>query len=220
MLASAAEGAIEGNWLRAERQSAGRGRMGRNWTSPPGNLYASTLVRLRRGDPPAATLGFVAAVALDQVITAYIGERRVQIKWPNDIMAENAKLSGILLERAGDAVVIGFGVNLASHPQLDDRTTTSLAALGGVAPDPSAFLADLAAEFSRALYRWRALGLGAVLAAWQRRAHPPGTALIAALPDGERMQGLYDGLDGDGALMLRLADGAVRAIHAADVFLI
>ncbi|HZF94925.1 MAG TPA: biotin--[acetyl-CoA-carboxylase] ligase [Allosphingosinicella sp.] len=213
LAALAREGASEGLWLRAERQTGGRGRQGRAWSSPPGNLYASTLVRLRPGDPPAPTLALVAAVALHEAASLYTPG--ILIKWPNDLLAGGAKLSGILLERADDAVVIGFGVNLAFHPTDIERPATSLAALAGSAPDPDAFLETLADAFARWLGRWRSAGLAPVRRAWLAAAHPVGTALTAA---GE--EGLFDGLDETGALRLRLADGTLRIVHAGDVFLI
>lgn len=220
MIALAAGGAAEGLWLRAERQTAGRGRQGRAWSSPVGNLYASTIVRLRPADPPAATLAMVAAVTLRDIAGQLLeNPDRLTIKWPNDLLLGGAKLSGILLERAGDAVVIGMGVNLAHHPEGLDRPVTSLAAHG--APiDPAPFMEMLAEGFARWLQRWHGEGLTAVRRAWLDHAHPKGTALTANLPDGEAVAGLFDGLDADGALMLRLADGRVRVIHAADVFLI
>ena len=246
MLMLAGAGASEGLWLRAERQTGGRGRQGRAWSSPEGNLYASTLARLRPGDPQAATLALVTAVALEEVVRAYLPsfpregggpESRsassvaldprlrggiagvLQIKWPNDLLLDGAKLSGILLERAGDAVVIGIGVNLAHHPTHLDRAVTSLAAHGGV-PDPADFIETLADAFARWLGIWRGEGLAPVRARWLDRAHPVGTALTARLPDGSAIDGLFQGLDDAGALILRLADGATRVIHAADVFLI
>ena len=211
-------GAAEGLWLRAERQTAGRGRQGRDWVSPPGNLYASTLVRLHPGDPPAPSLALVAAVALAETVEAFGAV--AEIKWPNDLLIHSAKLSGILLERAGDAVVIGLGVNLAHHPEGIDRPATSLAAAIGHAPEPDAFLITLAEAFARWLYRWRAESLAPIRARWIEKAHPIGTALTARLPDGTSLDGLFDGLDEMGALRLRLADGQVHVIHAADVFLI
>ena len=209
----ARQGAAEGLWLLAERQTGGKGRQGRAWTSPPGNLYASTLVRLRPGDPPAATLALVAAVALHETVSLHAAG--VLIKWPNDLVSGSAKLAGILLERADDAVVIGFGVNLAQHPEDLDRPATGVAALAGAAPEPGELLETLSDAFARWLGRWRSEGLAPVRRAWLAAAHPPGTALDAA---GE--QGLFDGLDESGALRLRLADGSVRIIHAGDVFLI
>lgn len=216
MIALAGGGADEGLWLRADRQADGRGRQGRAWASPAGNLYASTLVRLRPGDPPPATLALVAAVALAEVVSSLTGE--VTIKWPNDLLLGGAKLSGILLERAGEAVVIGIGVNLAHHPDLPDRPATSLAA-HDVGIGPERFLLLLAETFARWLADWRR-GLAAIRTAWLARAHPVGTPLTARLPDGANATGTFDGLSADGALTLRLADGGVRVIHAADVFLV
>lgn len=220
LLGLAASGAPEGLWLRAERQSAGRGRQGRVWQSPPGNLYASTIVRLRPADPPPATLALVAAVALEEVVRAYLGEdSNLQLKWPNDLMIGGAKLSGILLERMDDVVVIGIGVNLAHHPQDIDRAATSLSAHGG-APDPQDFLETLAEAFARWVDRWRGEGLAPLRTRWLKRAHPRGTALAARLPDGSAIEGNFDGLDEGGALILRLADGSARVIHAGDMFLV
>jgi BirA family biotin operon repressor/biotin-[acetyl-CoA-carboxylase] ligase len=220
LTALARSGSEEGLWLRAEQQSGGRGRQGRDWASPPGNLYASTLVRLRPTDPPPATLALVAAVALDEAIRIWLDDRvPLRIKWPNDLLIGTAKLSGILLERADEAVVIGFGVNLAHHPDLSDRATTSLAAHGALV-GAGDFLEALAEGFSRWLGKWRGEGLAPIRARWMERAHAPGTALSVRLPDGNALDGLFDRLDADGALILRLADGATRVIHAADVFLL
>lgn len=218
MAALARTGLAEGVWLRAERQTRGRGRQGRAWASPPGNLYASTLVRLRAVDPPPASLGLLAAVALEEAARVYLPGDGLLLKWPNDLLLDGAKLSGVLLERVGDAVVVGIGVNLAQHPDLPDRPVTSLAA-HGVDVAPADFAETLAEGFARWVGTWRGQGLPPVRARWLERAHPAGTALTVRLPDGGDEQGLFAGLDADGALLLRLADGRVRAIHAADVFL-
>lgn len=225
LLALAASGVEEGFWLRAERQTAGRGRQGRHWASPAGNLFASTLVRLRPADPAPPTLALVAAVALADTVALWMEQSApaaratLRLKWPNDLLIGEAKLAGILLERAGDAVVIGIGVNLAHHVPGLDRPTTSLAMVGP-APDPANFLDMLADSFARWLDRWRGEGLAAVRTRWLALAHPPGTALTARLPDGEAVDGLFEGMDADGALILRLADGGRRVIHAGDVFIV
>jgi BirA family transcriptional regulator, biotin operon repressor / biotin---[acetyl-CoA-carboxylase] ligase len=218
MLAMAARGdARQGDWLVAERQTAGRGRQGREWASPPGNLYASGLVELRPNDPPPPTLALVAGLAVAEVL----GMSRVLLKWPNDVLAASAKLAGILLERQNDAVVIGVGVNLAHHPDLPDRPTISLAALGvGVTMSAGTAISVLAPTFARWLGIWRTDGLMAIRAAWLHRAHPIGTPLSAALPDGTRLDGVFDGLTDDCALRLKLPDATTRVIHAGDVFLI
>lgn len=214
LLAAARAGTAEGVWLRAEAQSGGRGRIGRTWVSPPGNLYASTIVRLHAGEPEAATLALVAAVALEEVASAYAGEGRLQLKWPNDLMAGVAKLAGILLERADDAVVIGFGVNLAHHPDDLERPTASLAGLGMATPEPGSFLVDLAEAFARWLARWRGEGLEPIRTRWLERAHQVGSALTT-----NGVEGLFEGLDAQGALLLRRADGSTDVIRAGDVFL-
>jgi BirA family biotin operon repressor/biotin-[acetyl-CoA-carboxylase] ligase len=216
----AREGAPEGIWLRAVRQSGGRGRQGREWHSPPGNLYASTLVRLRPGDPPAPTLALVAAVALHEVACAFVvAGVGIEIKWPNDLLVAGAKLSGILLERVDDSIVLGFGVNLADHPDDMARPAINMGMLGG-APDPARFIEALAASFARWLGRWREEGLEPVRTRWLAAAHPIGTALSTHSAGGARVEGLFDGLDESGAMRLRLPDGTSRVIHAGDVFLI
>lgn len=218
--ALAREGEAEGLWLRADRQTKGRGRQGRPWESLQGNLHASTLVRIGAGDPPAASLALVAAVAAQEAARAHAGGAAIAIKWPNDLLAGGAKLAGILLERHGDAVIIGFGVNLAAYPEGEEKPATSLRAIAGSAPDPDTFLADLAASFARWLGRWRSEGLAPVRARWLEAAHPAGTALSAATGEGGRIHGWFDGLDESGALRLRLADGSHYVIHAGDVFLV
>lgn len=220
------EQAGEGDWLRAVRQSGGRGRQGRAWQSPPGNLHASTLVLLSPGDPPPGTLALVAAVALHEAVAIVAPGNAVRIKWPNDLILGNAKLAGILLERVGQRVVAGFGVNVVAAPEVPGRATTSLAALG-VAADAGQIAALVSERFAHWLAVWHRGALQQVRVAWLAAAHPPGTALSVATGEaaggdaaGERIDGLFDGLDSDGALRLRLADGGIRAIHAGDVFVI
>lgn len=216
----AGAGAVEGSWLRADHQTAGRGRQGRDWVSLDGNLCASTIVRIRRSDPIPATLALVAAVALEEAVSTFAADLTgLSLKWPNDLLLNDAKLSGILLERTDDAVVIGFGVNLMHHPNLPDRLTTSLAAYE-VMVSPADFLEVLAEATARWLARWRGEGMRPIRNRWLARAHPVGTALKAQMPDGVTFEGLFDGLDIDGALNLRLAGGERRVIHAADVFLL
>jgi BirA family biotin operon repressor/biotin-[acetyl-CoA-carboxylase] ligase len=215
LAALARAGAPEGIWLRAGRQTGGKGRQGRAWASPPGNLYASTLVRLRVGDPPAPSLALTAAVALHETVAAFAPDAPVTIKWPNDLLAGGAKLAGILLEREGEAVIAGFGVNLVHHPADTPSPACSLAAVTGSAPEPETVLEILAEAFARWLGRWRGEGIAPIRAAWLAAAHPIGSALSTS-----QGEGLFEGLDESGALRLRLADGTARVIHAGDVFLI
>ena len=224
MRALAEAGEPEGTWLRADRQTGGRGRRGRAWVSPEGNLHASTLVRLREGDPPASTLALVAAVALHDVTSLALnqpspslgmGTPVLLIKWPNDLLLDGKKLAGILLERAEDAVIIGFGVNLAHAPEGLDRPSISVSAWTGSAPPQDVILQMLAEGFARRLIGWRNEGLAPISASWIAAAHPIGTVL--STPEGD---GLFEGLDEAGALRLRLTDGAIRLIRAGDVFLV
>ncbi|WP_448501015.1 biotin--[acetyl-CoA-carboxylase] ligase [Sphingomonas sp.] len=218
LLALARDGTAEGSWLRALRQTAGRGRQGRSWVSPEGNLYASTLVRLRPADPPAATLALLSGVALhDAVMVCAPGVAQLALKWPNDLMLGDAKLAGILLERAGDAVVAGIGVNVANAPDLGDRRAASLAGQRSDV-DAAQLLETLAECFERWLKRWRGDGAAAIRAAWSDRAHSPGTPLAFHDIAGRRIEALFDGLTFDGAARLRLADGSVHVMHAGDLF--
>ena len=223
MLALAVAGEPEGSWLIAERQLDGRGREGRHWVSPTGNYHGSTLVRLRSDDPPAATLALVAAVATWDAIVALPGSvglrEAMRIKWPNDLTIEGAKLAGMLLERTDRAVVIGLGVNLVRHPDAVDRPTTTLVA-HGVQIGPEGFAEVVRDAMRRWLIRWRTEGLAAIIPSWLRRAHPVGTALTVRPPHAAPVDGLFDGLDRDGALCLRLAGGERRVIHAGDVFVL
>jgi BirA family transcriptional regulator, biotin operon repressor / biotin---[acetyl-CoA-carboxylase] ligase len=134
-------------------------------------------------------------------------------------MVAGAKLSGILLERLDDAVIVGFGVNLASHPDDTARPAASFGAYGA-APDPARFLEALVDGFARWLERWRSEGLAPVRTRWLAAAHPHGTLLSTHTASGAWVEGLFDGLDETGALRLRLADGTAQTIHAGDVFLI
>ncbi len=172
-------------------------------------------MRLAPADPPAPTLALVAGVAVQEVLVEQLPGQSVILKWPNDLLVDKAKIAGILLERVDQAVVIGTGVNIAFHPEDIGRPATSIAALNGSAPDAGAFLEMLADRFSRWLQRWRAEGLGPVRQRWLAAAHRPGTALSTS--EGE---GLFEGLEPDGALRLRVADGGVKIIHAGDVFLV
>ena len=193
--------------------------MGRSWTSEPGNLYISTLVRLRPGDPPAPTLALVSAVAAHETAQALLHGQRVIIKWPNDLMIGDAKLCGMLLERQSDAVIAGFGMNVAHAPVLPDRAATSLSA-AGAAPnvDVGQVATQLAAAFACWLDIWRQDGLERIRSAWLAAAHAPGTPLRVVRPDGSVLEGAFDGLAADGALILALEDGARHVIHAGDVF--
>ncbi|MBH1999629.1 MAG: biotin--[acetyl-CoA-carboxylase] ligase [Sphingomonadaceae bacterium] len=219
MLVLAEQGEAEGVWLRAGRQTGGRGRMGRIWESPDGNLFCSTLVRLRAGDPLPHSLALVAANAVHALV-APLCAGQARIKWPNDVLVDGAKIAGILLERTGDAVIVGVGVNVTGHPVGLDRPVTSLPAQGAIEADAGVLLGRLAELFGHWLAIWRAQGLDPVRTHWLLNAHPSGTPMQVLQPDGTRVEGHFDTLDRQGMLILRLANGESRAIHAGDIHLI
>ena len=205
--------AVEGDWLVALAQDAGRGRQGRAWVTGQGNFAGSTLVALRAGDPPAPILSLAAGLALAEAVDAAVPAQPLMLKWPNDLMLMGRKVAGILLERSGDRVAVGFGVNLASAPALADR---QVAALGG-GVTPPAFAPLLAGSFARRLGQWRSNERSALVRAWQERAHLPGTRLSVHLGRDETVSGRFAGLDPDGALRLSLENGSIEVIRAGDI---
>jgi BirA family biotin operon repressor/biotin-[acetyl-CoA-carboxylase] ligase len=214
----AGERVAEGDWLVAERQTAGRGRQGREWFDGTGNFMGSTVVRLAPGDPPPASFALAVGLAVYEAVLPLLPDPApLQLKWPNDVTYAGAKLAGILLEREGDALVVGVGVNLAQAPAITGRETIALA---GVVPTPDRdlFAGALAASFATELERWRSYGLDPLARRWQAAAHPRGTALTVVPPGEAPLAGSFDGLTEDCALRLRLADGTARVMHAGDVF--
>lgn len=207
----------EGDWLVADRQTAGRGRAGRVWSDGYGNFMGSTVVQLRASDPLPQTLALVAGLAVHETVSAIApGLGDLRLKWPNDVLVGEAKLAGILLERHGDAVVVGIGVNLVQAPEVPDRLTTSLAALGyPISRD--AFAADLAARFRDAVDRWHFGEWPLLRQQWIARALPTGTLVSVKDSEHGTIMGAFAGIDENGVALLRLADGAVRAIHAGDI---
>lgn len=178
-----------------------------------GNFYGSTLVELRPGDPPAQSLSVAAALALIEAVDAAVPGLGLMLKWPNDLMLLGKKLAGVLLERSGQRVAVGFGVNLAAAPQLPDRQTASL----DRAVSPQAFAPLLAGSFARLLELWRNSQPALLAHAWLARAHPLGTRLTVHSGPSEFLSGRFDGLEPDGGLRLRRSDGAIEIVRAGDV---
>lgn len=222
--ALATAGAPHGSVVWALRQEAGRGRRGRGWASPPGNLYASSLLR---ADIPASRAGeatFLAAVALAEALLDCAPTLDLGLKWPNDVLVGGRKIAGILLESGFtsdgrvDWIVLGTGVNLAHHPEDAERPATSLAALGHDAVTVPTLLAGLTAALDRWHRRWLAHGFAPLRAAWMARALGLGQPIAVRL-ERETLDGRFADLDADGALLLDLPDGRRRRIAAGDVFL-
>ncbi|MEL1250181.1 biotin--[acetyl-CoA-carboxylase] ligase [Aurantiacibacter gilvus] len=205
----------EGHWLVTDRQTAGRGRQGRSWIDAPGNFMGSTVVRLHERDPSAATLSFLAALAVyETVVPRVAAPQSIMLKWPNDVLMAGSKFCGLLLEMGHGAVIVGIGVNLAAAPEIAGRRTDALKGLSR-----NAFAEALAAQFALELQRWREFGAEPIMRRWQAAAHKPGTPLTVHGSDGDAISGLFDGLDATGALRLRLPDGTAQVIHAGDVML-
>ena len=148
-----------------------------------------------------------------EAIDVAVPGQALMLKWPNDVMLLGKKLAGVLLERSGDRVAIGFGVNLASAPQLSDRQTAALS--GNVMPQ--AFAPLLAGSISRLLDLWRQIEPAMLVQAWLVRAHPIGTRLTVHSNSNEIVSGQFDGIEPDGALRLRNESGAIDVVHAGDV---
>ncbi len=207
-------------WLRADVQTAGRGRRGRAWASAGGNLFATGLYTLDEGAREAAQLSFAAALSAAAVADA-AGVAEARLKWPNDVLVAGRKVSGLLLESGaapggGLWLAVGVGINLASHPEDSERPATNLSA-HGERLSPERALAILAEAFDAWLMRWRTEGFAPIRQAWLARAHALGERCQARL-DGETVTGVFADLGADGALRLDLADGTRRHIAAGDVF--
>ena len=217
----AQDGAGSGTLIWARAQTAGRGRRGRSFVSPPGNLYVSVLLHPEGTPAAAALLGFAAALAIaDAVAPLLPAGVRLGLKWPNDVLLDGRKLSGILLEsKASDGrldwLIVGMGVNLASHPEGVDHPATSLAAVGA-AVSVEALLETIADRFEAWYMRWCREGFQPLRQAWLQRAQGLGEAIRVRLATGDS-HGLFAGLDEEGALLLDDATGR-RRVAAGEVF--
>jgi BirA family biotin operon repressor/biotin-[acetyl-CoA-carboxylase] ligase len=213
-------------WIVTRRQTAGRGRRGRAWVSDAGNLAATLLTTTALPAAEAAQVTFVAALAVVDLLDAFTAPGAVSIKWPNDVLIEGRKVSGILVESGAHAsgrlwLAVGIGVNLAHAPADTERPAAALAAhlRPGLAypPSPEAAAEVLADSFAAWSGRWEALGFQPILDAWIARTRGLDAPCTARLGH-ETLTGRADGVEPDGALRLRLADGSLRLISAGDVF--
>jgi BirA family transcriptional regulator, biotin operon repressor / biotin---[acetyl-CoA-carboxylase] ligase len=213
-------------WIMSRRQTQGRGRSGRQWESEPGNLYASLLQRLACPQAVVHQLSLLAGVAVIEAIEAAAGRRiaGLRLKWPNDVLIGEAKCAGILPESHSGGrtqevvVVIGIGINLASHPPGLGRAATDLAAHGAVVT-PEAMLAILAPAVQRWLTVWDCgQGFAAVRAAWLEHGGAVGESLSVDTGR-DRIAGTFLDLDAGGALLMRDALGLERKLTFGDVTL-
>lgn len=217
-------------WVVSDHQQSGRGRRGRAWQTEPGNLAASLLIVDRHDLKATATLSFVAGLALHDALTALLpgadvavaldgdAQRRFELKWPNDVLAGGAKLSGILLESTSlpggeQATAIGWGVNVTSHPEGTDYPATSLSVLGAGVDAADVFLAlSDAWHENHALWNG-ATGLDAIRRRWLERASGLG-APVAVRIDGRIVRGVFETIDADCRFVIRENEGG-RLTHIA-----
>ena len=213
-------------WIVARRQSAGRGRRGRQWESQDGNLFSTLMQVTRKSPAEAAQVTFVAALAIADLLDAWAPASLVTIKWPNDVMLAGQKASGVLVESGahesgGLWLAVGIGINLVSAPEGTERPATALAhhLRGDAASPPSTEVAaaKLAEAFNVWMTRWETLGFQPILDAWSARTAGLDGPAVARLGR-ETIEGRAEGVASDGALKLRLADGSLRLISAGDVF--
>jgi BirA family biotin operon repressor/biotin-[acetyl-CoA-carboxylase] ligase len=210
-------------WITAARQSEGRGRRGRRWVSEPGNLHASLLLTDLAAADRWAELSFVAALALHDAVVAVAPKLKpkLAVKWPNDLLLDGLKFAGILIEGEGaaadaGAVVIGIGVNCASHPAGTEQPATDLRA---ASVTPEKLFAALTAKMLGRLAQWNAgEGFSTIRADWLVRATGLGEEIRVQLPD-RTVSGRFEALDEAGGLLLRLPDGSRETITAGDVFM-
>ncbi len=221
-----AGGAAEGTLVWARSQSAGKGRRGRSWISPPGNLYLSLVLRPKAPVARVPEIAFVAALAAGDAIAALLPpSSEMKLKWPNDILVDGKKAAGLLLEAgtgggagAKGFLVLGVGINVASHPEGLDLPATSLNAEGATGVGVPQVLEGFCRAFTVWYERWRHDGFGVIRTAWLAGAAGVGQTIRVRL-ESESLTGEFLGLDRDGAL--RLGDGAgnERRITAGDVVL-
>lgn len=211
-------------WITAETQSAGRARRGRSWVSEPGNLYASLLLIDPAPQDQLATLPLVISLALHLALVEARPElaERLKIKWPNDLLLDGKKLSGILLEAQPDghgrlAVIIGCGINCQHFPDNPLYPATSLAA-SGINLEPGELFTHLAREMARTIRIWaEGQGIAIIRRDWLDRCHGIGQHIVARFPDHE-ISGKFVDLDESGLLLLCDNKGQIHTISAADIF--
>jgi BirA family biotin operon repressor/biotin-[acetyl-CoA-carboxylase] ligase len=211
----AQEGAPHGTVVHADEQTVGRGRLSRRWSSPPGNLYLSVILRLNLPAARNVEIGFIAALAVaDAIETMLPKQERATLKWPNDVLVHDGKISGILVEQADDALILGIGVNVLEAPGSVSYNVSTIVGRGGLATVDGTRSALLTA-LANWLDLWQRDGFAAIRTAWLARAHPPGTPLRVTIGD-QMIEGRFANIRDDGALIVD-TDVGRRICTAGDV---
>lgn len=217
----AAEDYPEGIVMQALIQTKGKGRQGRVWTSPMGNLYMSVLLRPDCSADKAGQLSFVAAVALSEAIDTVLADGHVKsLKWPNDILVDNKKCAGILLESDLDeggtvkSLAMGMGVNIHAPPE----DAAGLQALSHEITVPVNKFRDVVIEKLQARYRqWKNQGFAPIRKQWLAQAHGLGQPITATIGSKEQ-KGIFRDIDENGALIMETPGGDVVSVSAGDVY--
>lgn len=215
------EGQPEGLVIQALTQVRGRGRHGRDWNSPMGNLYMSFLLRPDCPAHQGGQISFVTALALSAAMDEFLAPGCAKrLKWPNDILIDGKKVAGILLESdlkddRIDGLVVGIGVNIMSAPD-------GAAALGALCKDGARiavhpFRDAVLAQFAKFYTLWQVEGFAPIRAAWLAQAQGLGAVVNVRLA-GAEFSGIFDGLDEQGALIVKMEDSSLRAVSAGEVF--
>ncbi len=217
-------GAAHGAVIWSKRQTAGKGRAGRNWISNEGNMYASVLLKPTCRIEMLSQLSFVAAVAAFDTVAALLPDAEsVQLKWPNDILAEGRKIGGILLESfslpdvAGRWVVIGVGINVDNFPENVQFPATSLRDQGVELISAKIVLSRFIHHFIFRYNQWSSRGFAPIRRTWLEHAWGMDAELRVCLPQ-EELQGIFKGIDKDGGIVLEIAPRKRRILHAGDIF--
>lgn len=215
-------GGAHGAVIWAEKQTAGRGRQGKRWESPPGNLYASLLLRVTQPLELLPQLTLVAGMAMHEALSPMLQDSgKLELKWPNDLLWEDNKLAGILSETLhikGSSywAIVGVGVNIDNHPEKVEWPATSLKKAGVEIVSAKIVLSRFLYQFACAYQEWEQSGFDAVRKSWTKHAWRSGKEMTVILPKGE-ISGKMAGLSDTGALQLKTADGKTRAVTFGDV---
>jgi BirA family transcriptional regulator, biotin operon repressor / biotin---[acetyl-CoA-carboxylase] ligase len=206
-------------WILANEQTSGRGRLGREWISEPGNLYATFLFPISGNPEVASQVSFVAALAIHDLVTVLLPHVKPLIKWPNDVLIDGAKFCGVLAEVVASnptTIALGCGINLVHAPPDMPYPVTALARYGDI-PEAESILRMLAARLSGQLAVWNeGEGFAEIRRRWTDRAAGLNGKAVAVVGE-QKVRGTFRGLATDGALLLELPDGTQRHIHAGDV---
>lgn len=209
--ALADSGAAEGTVIQAGTQTGGRGRRGNQWESPLGNLYQSLILRPGKPKQEWGQLSFVIAVALaGALVRSGICENHIQLKWPNDVLLDERKAAGILIEASGNHVIIGTGVNIATAPESRGRLSDYMAA------DRDGFRDMFLDSVGYHYTSWQAQGFETIREEWMRHAYRLGQDIQARLKDAV-YEGVFQDIDDNGTLLLAEKDGTTRKINAGEI---